>query len=119
MPDLIADYWWISLFSVPALAIAIKLMAERSALIDSLPAPLRRKLSALDYSYPGHWVVTATLRDGRRFSRVVIDRRFRLVSEVALPFQLRHLEDVAWEGFADAREGPVVQLSEGRSGAHG
>jgi len=115
MHDFIADYWWVPILSVPALAIAIKLIAERAALIDSLSASLQRKLSALDYSYPGHWVVTATLRAGRRFSRVVINERFQLVSEAALPFRLRHVEDVAWEGFAGAPEGPVVQFSQGRS----
>jgi hypothetical protein len=117
MHDLVADYWWVLIFSVPGLGIAIKLVAERAALIDSLSASLRRKLSTLDYSFQGHWVVTATLRDGRRFSRVVINDRFQLVSEATLPLQLRHVEDVIWEGFAGALEGPVVQLSEGRSGA--
>jgi hypothetical protein len=112
MYDLVADYWWISIFSVPALAVAIKLMVERADLVDSLSAPLRKKLSGFHYSYPEHWVVTATTRDGRRFSRVVIDNRFRLESEAALPFKLRDVEDVAWEGFVEVAVGPVVPLSD-------
>ena len=112
MYDLVVDYWWVSIFSVPALAVAIKLMAEKADLVDSLSAPLRKKLSRFDYSYPDHWVVTATTRDGRRFSRVVISNRFRLKSEGALPFKLRDVEDVAWEGFVGVAVGPVVQLSD-------
>jgi hypothetical protein len=119
MHDFLADYWWVSLVTVPALAIAIKLMAEKAELVDSLPAPLRRKLSTFDYSYPAHWVVTATLRDGRRFSRLVISNRFQLESQTVLPFKLRDLEDVAWEGVVGPPVGPVVRFSEGRPSAQG
>lgn len=114
MFELVADYWWVAIFTVPALAIAFKLVAERAGLVDSLSASLRRKLSSLDHSYPGHWVVTATLRDGRRFSRVVIDARFRLVSAPPAPFKLVEVEDVAWEGAIGAPVGPAIRLSEGR-----
>ena len=117
MVDVVADYWWVPIFTVPLLAVAIKLAAERSGLVDNLPGPLRAKLSSSDYSFPKHWVVTATLRDGRRFSRVVIDSRFRLVSRDALPFRLRDVEDVAWEGFVVPPLSPTVQLSGGQPGA--
>jgi hypothetical protein len=116
MHDLVAEYWWVSIFSVPALAIAIKLIAENAGLVDSLSAPLRKKLATFDYSFPGHWVVTATIRDGRHFSRLVIDKRFQLASSAALPFRLRDVEDVAWEGLVAAPVGPVVPLSGGRPG---
>jgi hypothetical protein len=111
MYELVADYWWIPIFTVPALAIAIKSIAEHAELIDSLSAPLRRKLSTFDYSYPGHWVVTATMRDGRRFSRLVINDRFQLQSQEAIPFKLRDVEDVAWEGLVALPVGPVLPLS--------
>lgn len=117
MYELVADYWWIFVFSVPALAIALKLIAERADLVDSLSAPLRRRLSSFDYSYPEHWVVTVTTRDGRRFSRVVINDRFRLDSTAALLFKLRDVADVAWEGFGEVPAGSVVQLSDGGRGA--
>jgi hypothetical protein len=113
MYDLVADYWWVSIFSVPALALAIKLMVENAGLIDSLSAPLRRRLSTFDYSYPGHWVVTATIRDGRRFSRLVINKRFQPESPATLPFRLRDINDVAWEGLVEVPVGPVVPLSGG------
>lgn len=114
MAELVAEYWWIGIFSVPALAIVFKLGAERAGLVDTLSASLRRKLSSFDYSYPDHWVVTATTRDGRRFSRLVIDKRFRLESQA--PVQLRELEDVAWEGPVAVPVGAVVPLSDGRPG---
>lgn len=114
MSDLVLQYWWVSLFTVPALAFAFKALAERTALVDAVAPGVRRTLSALDPSYPGHWVVTVTLRDGRRFSRVVIDERFQLVSEAPLPFAARDVADVAREGFAGAPGGPPIQLSEGR-----
>jgi len=117
MHDLVADYWWVFMFSVPALAVAIRLLAENTRLIDSLRTPLRRKLSRFDYSYPEHWVVTATIRDGRRYSHLVISNRFRLDSQSDLPFKLRDVEDVAWEGFVGGPVGPVIQLSEARPGA--
>jgi hypothetical protein len=116
MHELIAEYWWVSLLTVPGLALAFKIIAERSALVDALAAPLQRKLSTFEFSYPEHWVVTATTRDGRRFSGVVIDKRFRLESRSALPFAIRDVEDVAWEGLIGGEPGRVVQLSEGRSG---
>lgn len=117
MYELVADYWWIPIFSVPALAVAIKFIAESAGLTDSLSAPLRKKLSTFDHSYPGHWVVTATIRDGRRFSRLVTDSRFRLESQAAPPFKLRDVEDVAWEGLVAVPVGPVVPLSGTRPGA--
>lgn len=110
MYDLLIDYGWISLFTVPALAVALQWLARRAAVVDAASALVRTKLSAFDPSHPGHWVVTATLRDGRRFSRVVIDERFRLVGE-ALPFALRDVEDVAWEGPVRRPDGPPVRLS--------
>ena len=116
MHDLVAEYWWVSIFSVPALAIAIKLIVENAGLIDSLSARLRKKLATFDYSYPEHWVVTATIRDGRHFSRLVINKRFQLASRAALPFKLRDVEDLAWEGLVAAPVGPVVPLSGGRPG---
>ena len=94
-----------------------KKMAEKANLADSLSTGLQRKLSSFEHSYPDHWVVTATTRDGRRFSRVVIGKRFLLESEAVLPFKLRDIADVAWEGFAGVPVGPVVQLSDGRSSA--
>lgn len=112
MRELVMDYWWVSLFSVPALALAIRAFTERSGLVDSLPAPLRSKLASFAYSYPEHWVVSATTLDGRRFSRVVISERFQLVSDAALPFRLHDLADVAWEGITEGEVGPVVRLSE-------
>ena len=114
MHQLIADYWWVPILSVPALAILLKLGTEKAGWTDSLPASLRRKLSHFDDSFPGHWVVTVTMRDGRRFSHVVISRRFRLESEVSVPFRLRDVDDVAWEGFVNGPVGPAVQLSAGR-----
>ncbi len=117
MNQLVVEYWWVPVLTVPALAVVIKLMAENAGLVDSLPGALRKKLSAFEHSYPGHWVVTATLRDGRRFSRVIISDRFRLASDAAIPFKLREIEDIAWEGLVGAPVSPVVQLSEGRPGA--
>ena len=114
MYDLVADYWWVLMFSVPILAVAIRRVALNTELTDALPTPLRRRLSTVDYSYPEHWVVTATLRDGRRFSRLVISNRFQLASRSALPFRLRDVQDVAWEGLVEVPVGPVVQLSGGR-----
>jgi hypothetical protein len=113
MQQLVTDYWWVPLFTVPALALAIRAFMERSGLVDSLPAPLRRKLSSFAFSYPEHWVVSATTRDGRHFSHVVIGKRFRLASDAAAPFRLRDLEDVAWEGVTEGGVGPVVRLSDG------
>ena len=63
MHDLVADYWWVSIFTVPVLALAIKSIAENAGLTDSLSARLRRKLSTFEYSFPAHWVVTVTNRD--------------------------------------------------------
>jgi len=111
MYDLLADYWWISLFTVPALAVALQWLARRAAVVDAVSASVRAKLSTFDPSHPGRWVVTATLRDGRRFSRVVIDGRFRLVGEAPLPFALRDIADVAWEGPVGRPDGPPVRLS--------
>jgi hypothetical protein len=113
MRELVLEYWWVSLFTVPALAFAIRAFTERSGLVDSLPAALRSKLSSFAYSYPEHWVVSATTRDGRRFSRVVISERFQLVSDAALPFRLHDLADVAWEGITEGDVGPAVRLSDG------
>ena len=112
MYEFVASYWWISIFSVPALAIAIKRSAERAHLVDSLAMSLQTRLSTLAFSYPDHWVVTATLRDGRRFSRVVISNRFQLVSQGTLPFELRDVAEIAWEGPGRAPEGAFVPLSD-------
>lgn len=114
MDRFLADFWWVPLFTVPALAIAIKLAAEKASWVDTLPAPLRKQLSRFEHSFPGHWVVTATMRDGRRFSRVVIDERFRLPSDTALPLKLGDIRELAWEGFVEAPPGPIRKLSEGR-----
>ena len=111
MQDLVTDYWWVSFITVPALAIAIKRIAEAANLVDSLSASLQRQLSSFAHSYPDHWVVTATTRDGRRFSRLVIDSRFRVASEAPLPFKLRDVQDVAWEGLVAPPVGPVVPIS--------
>ncbi len=106
---------WIPILSVPALAIALKFAAERAGLVDSLSAPLREKLSSFDYSYPDHWVVTATTREGRRFSRLVINKRFQLESQASPLLKLGDLEDLAWEGPVAVPVGPVVPLSGSRS----
>jgi len=117
MNDLIAHYWWLPFLTVPAVALLIRHAFRRAGWADELQASLRRKLSAFPFSHPEHWVVTATTRDGRRFSRVVISSRFRLASQGVAPFALREIEDVAWEGVVGSAPGPVIQLSDGPPGA--
>ena len=112
MHDVITQYWWVPIFSIPVLAVVIKRVTENTGLVDSLSAPLRRKLSGFDHSFPEHWVVTATMRDGRRYSRLVINDRFQLDSQGVVPVKLRDVEDVAWEGPVPGPVGPVVPLSD-------
>jgi hypothetical protein len=117
MSELVLEYWWVAIFTVPAVAFAIKAYMERNVGPDQLRTAVRKKLATFTHSYPGHWVVTVTVRDGRRYSRVAITSRYRLTAGAAPPFTLAEVEDVAWEGLVGESVGPVIQLSERRAEA--
>jgi hypothetical protein len=60
---------------------------------------VREKIETFDESGMGHWMVWATLRDGRVFSNVFINDLFQLGFPDLSPFKARDISDVEWEGY--------------------
>ena len=83
-------------------------------MFDRLSKNVKEKLESFDESGMGYRIVTATLKDGRRYSSVVIsDSLFghKFGFPHATPFNLRDIVDVAWEGYrGDRITGPPVKL---------
>ena len=65
---------------------------------DWLARPVRQKLRTFDESGMGYWIVTVTLRDGKRYRNVFITDVYRFGSSTDVPFRLADIVDVAWDG---------------------
>lgn len=81
-----------------ALAVVLPTWAVISHMRRKVPGHVRRKIVTFDESGMGYWFVTATIRDGRRFSNVCISDRFELGFPDVCPFQAREIVDVTWDG---------------------
>ncbi len=95
MYELVLENWWVLIFSVTALALAIKFAYERLPRRVALRLGVRKKIASLKRSDAGDWLVTVTLADGRRYSNVRITRDFQFADAEQVPFRLGDIVDVA------------------------
>ncbi len=96
MFELVSEHWWVLIFSVTALAIAIKLGYERLPRRVALRLGVRKKIASLERNDSGGWLLTVTLANGRRYSNVSITPDFQFGNE-RVPFRLGDIVDVALE----------------------
>ena len=82
--------------------------------MNRLSKQVREKLESFDESGMGYRIVAVTLKDGRRYSGVVISdglfgHSFGFPDQT--PFKLGDIVDIAWEGYrGDRITGPPVEL---------
>lgn len=94
MFELVSEHWWVLIFSVTALALAIKLGYDRLPRRVALRLGVRKKIASLERNDSGGWRLTVTLANGRRYSNVRITSDFQFGNE-GVPFRLGDIVDVA------------------------
>lgn len=72
-------------------------------MFDRLSRSIRQRLKSFDESGMGYWLVKARLKDGSIYSNVYITDRFKFGFPDLVPFRLRDIEDVEWEGYRGSR----------------
>jgi hypothetical protein len=68
-------------------------------MFDSLSWRLRRNLPTWKHSGLSYWIVRVRLRDGREFRNVVINHKFKLDAPGEVPFRLRDVDELWWDGY--------------------
>jgi hypothetical protein len=76
---------------------------------------IRRKLETFPESGMTYWIVTAQLRDGRRFSNVYVTATWKLGFADSCPFKAEEITDVEWEGTRGSRSSGVPVLEQSTS----
>jgi hypothetical protein len=80
-------------------------------MFDHLSGDVKNKLRSFDESGMGYWIVKVRLEDGSMYSNVTITDSFKFGFPTLMPFRLREIKDVWWEGYRGSmRSGEVVPI---------